>query len=76
MMNTNMMNMLMQIMNGGNPQQMVQGVLQRNPQINAILQQQKQSGLSMEQYVKQLAQQRGVDIQPMVNNLRQRGMKF
>lgn len=74
-MNGNPMNILMQMMSGGNPQQMLQGAVQNNPQLKAILNQQKQSGMSMEQYVRQLAQQQGVDINPMVQFLHQRGIK-
>lgn len=71
----NPMQILMQMMSGGNPQAMLQNAMQRNPQLQAILNQQKQSGMSMEQYVKQLAQQQGVDINPMVQFLNQRGIK-
>ena len=69
------MQILMQMMNGGNPQAMFQQAMQRNPQLQAILNQQKQSGMSMEQYVRQLAKQQNVDIEPMLNMLRQRGIK-
>lgn len=71
----NPMQILMQMMSGGNPQQMLQSAMQNNPQLRAILNQQKQSGMSMEQYVRQLAQQNGVDINPMVSFLNQRGIR-
>ena len=71
----NPMQILMQMMSGGNPQAMLQNAMQRNPQLQAILNQQKQSGMSMEQYVRQLAKQQNVDIEPMLNMLRQRGIK-
>ena len=75
-MNGNPMQILMQMMSGGNPQEMLQTAMKnKNPQLNAVLNQQKQSGMSMEQFVKQLAQQQGVDINPMVNYLHQMGMK-
>lgn len=74
-MNGNPMNILMQMMSGGNPQVMLQNAMQRNPQLQAILNQQKQSGMSMEQYVRQIAKQQNVDIEPMLNMLRQRGIK-
>ena len=69
------MQILTQMMSGGNPQQMLQNAMKNNPQLGAILNQQKQSGLSMEQYVRQIAKQQNVDINPMVNFLRQRGLK-
>ena len=74
-MNGNPMQILMQMMSGGNPQAMLQNAVKQNPQLQAVLNQQKQSGMSMEQYVRQLAQQNGVDINPMVQFLRQRGIK-
>lgn len=75
-MNNNMLSMLMQMMGGSNPQQMVQNIITRNPQMNAILQQQKNSGLNMEQYVRQIAKQRNIDIEPMIKMMRQRNIKF
>lgn len=72
----NPMQILMQMMSGGNPQQFMQNMIQQNPQANAILQQQKQSGLNMEQYARQYAQQHNINIDQMINALRQRGMKF
>lgn len=69
------MQILMQMMSGGNPQAMLQNAMKQNPQLQAILNQQKQSGMSMEQYVRQVAKQQGVDIEPMLNMLRQRGIK-
>lgn len=74
-MNGNPMQILMQMMSSGNPQAMLQNAMKQNPQLQAVLNQQKQSGMSMEQYVRQLAQQNGVDINPMVQFLRQRGIK-
>lgn len=71
----NPMQILMQMMNGGNPQAMLQNAMKQNPQLQAILNQQKQSGMSMEQYVRQVAKQQNVDIEPMLNMLRQRGIK-
>lgn len=71
----NPMQILMQMMSGGNPQVMLQNAVQKNPQLQAILNQQKQSGMSMEQYVRQIAKQQNVDIEPMLNMLRQRGIK-
>lgn len=74
-MNGNPMQILMQMMSGGNTQAMLQNAMKQNPQLQAILNQQKQSGMSMEQYVRQLAQQNGVDINPMIQFLNQRGIK-
>ena len=72
----NPMQVLMQMMNGGgNPQALLQNALQNNPRISAILNQQRQSGMSMEQFVRDYAQKNNVDINPMVDFLRKRGIK-
>lgn len=75
-MNNNAMQIIRQIMSSrGNPQQIVQNVARQNPQFNALLNQQKQSGMSMEQFVRQYAKQNNIDINPMVEMLRKNGMK-
>lgn len=70
------MQILMQMMSSGNPQQMMQNMARQNPQINAILNQQKQSGMSMEQFARQYAKQNNIDIDSMINVMKRRGMKF
>lgn len=50
---------------GNNPQQILQVLVQRNPQMQSILNQMQylqQSGLTMEQYIMQLAMQRNIPI--------------
>ena len=70
------MQFLMQMLsNGGNPQQIMQNMIQQNPQMNAVLNQVKQSGMSMEQYARQYARQNNIDIDQMLNTLKQRGLK-
>lgn len=74
-MNGNPMQMLMQMLSSGqNPQIMMQNMLQNNPRVNAVLKQVQQSGMSMEQYVRQYAKQNNIDIEPMINALRKRGL--
>lgn len=74
-MNGNPIMALMQLMNmGRNPQEIVQNAISQNPQVSAIMQQAKQSGMSMEQFTRQFAKQNGIDINPMINAMRQRGM--
>lgn len=70
----NPMNAIMQMMSGGgNPQQMVQMLMQRNPQFSAIMNQVKNSGMTTEQYARQYAKQNGINIDQMVNALRRKG---
>ena len=71
------MQMLMQMMaNGGNPQQILQNMMQNNPRMRAILNQARNSGMSMEQYARQYAKQNNIDIDSMMNTMRQMGAKF
>ena len=65
--------MILQLLSSGNPQQAVQNLMKQNPQFNAVLNQAKQSG-SIEQYVRQYAQQNNIDLEPILNTLRQRGI--
>ena len=76
-MNGNPMQFLMQLMSSGNnPQQIVQNMMRQNPQFNAMLNQQKQSGMTMEQFARQYAKQNNIDIDSMANMLRNSGAKF
>lgn len=68
------MNLLMGLLSG-NPEQTVQQLIGRNPNANAILQQVKQSGMSMKDFTLNYAKQNGVDMQPLLNMLAQRGIK-
>ena len=61
---------------GGNPQQMMQSMMQQNPQMRAIFNQQKQSGMTMEQYARQYAKQNNINIDQMIDTMKKRGMKF
>lgn len=68
------MQMLMQMLSSGvNPRQMVQNIMQNNPQMSAVLNQVKKSGMSMEQYARQYAKQNNINIDQMYNSLKQRG---
>lgn len=72
----NPMQILQMMMQGGNPQAFMQNMLRQNPQMNAIFNQQKNSGLSMEQYARQYAKQNNIDINQLLNNIQQMGRKF
>lgn len=73
----NPMQMIIQMLSsGGNPQQMIQNMMQQNPQINAVLNQARNSGMTMEQYVRQYAKQNNINIDQMVDTLRRNGVKF
>lgn len=64
------------LMSGMNPNQIMQNVLQSNPQAQVILNQMQQSGMTPRQYVMQLAKQNNINLNPMINMLKQRGFKL
>ena len=70
------MNSLMALLNGANnPQQMVDGMIKNNPQMNAVFQQVQQSGMSMKDFTMQYAKNNGINIQPLLNMMSQKGIK-
>lgn len=71
--NNNIMQMLM---GGMNPNQIMQNIMRQNPQAQVILNQMQQSGMSPQQYVQQLARQNNINLNPILNMLRQRGYKI
>ena len=69
-------NLLMGLLTGGNnPEQMVQGLIQSNPNMNAVFQQAKQSGMSMKDFTLNYAKQNGINIQPLINMMSKNGIK-
>ena len=59
----NIINMITQIMmNGQNPNQIVQQMLQQNPQAQVLFNQMQQSGMSPKDFVLQYAKQNNIDI--------------
>ncbi len=72
-----MQQMLMQAMSGqGNPQQIVEQIASQNPQARAMLNQMRQSGMSPQQFTMQYAKQHGIDLNPMLEQMKRSGMKF
>ena len=72
----NNMNIMQMLMSGMNPNAIIQNIIQSNPQAQIILNQMKQIGMNPQQYVMQLAKQNNVDLNPMLNMLKQRGYRF
>lgn len=76
-MQNNPLAMIMQMMNSGtNPQQLMQQIVSQNPQLQVMLNQAQQSGMSPKDYALQFAKQNNINIQPLVNMLGQRGIKL
>lgn len=76
--NTNPLNGLMQFLNGGgDPQKLVEQVLQENPQARQFMQQMKNTanGRSPKEMALQLARQRGMDPDQLVQMVNRVGRK-
>lgn len=69
-------NIFQMLLSGMNPQQIMQNIIQSNPQAQVIINQMQQSGMTPQQYAMQLAKQNNINLSPMLNMLRQRGYKI
>ena len=75
-MNNNIMNVLMQmVMGGANPQQILQNMMNQNPQMRGMINQINQSGMTPQQYLNQYAKQNNINLDnnPLVQMLKQQG---
>ena len=74
--NNNYMNNLNQLLTmGNNPQQIVQNAIARNPQLQQTFSQIGSNGVSAKQLVMQIAQQRGIDVNQMIQFLQSKGIR-
>ena len=66
-MNSNPQAYFQQLLQMGNtPQQIMQNLINQNPQMQVLFNQMQQSGLTTEQFIMQMAKQRGVPINPQM----------
>lgn len=73
------MQMIFQMMQmGNNPQQILNTIVNQNPQARALMNQINNSGMSPQDYLRQYAKQNNIDLDknPMVQMLKSRGAKF
>lgn len=76
MMNNQIINMLMPLFSGNvNPNQILQGMVSKNPQMNAVLNQMKTSGMTPMQFLQQYAKQNNIDLKPYMDMLAKKGIK-
>lgn len=74
--NNNYMNNLNQLLSmGNNPQQIIQNAIAQNPQLQQTFSQIKTGG-NMKALVMQIAQQRGIDINQMIQFLQSKGIRM
>nr|DAY29880.1 MAG TPA: hypothetical protein [Caudoviricetes sp.] len=76
-MNNNPMQFLMQLMRvGSNPNQILNSLMMQNPQMQTILEQVKQSGMSAKDFTIQYAQKNNIDLNGIVQMLSNYGIKL
>lgn len=72
-MNNNIINFILQTMTSGiNPQQLIQ----QNPQMQILMNQMQQSGMNMRDFTMQYAKQNNINLEPIIQQLNQRGIKL
>lgn len=74
--NNPMQQMLQMLSMSNNPNQVVQILAQQNPNVQAILNQMQQSGMTPQQFAMQYARQNNIDINQVANAFRKMGGKF
>lgn len=74
--NNPMQQMLQMLSMSNNPNQVVQMLTQQNPNVQAILNQMQQSGMTPQQFAMQYARQNNIDINQVANAFRKMGGKF
>lgn len=76
-MNNNMFNLLSQFINvSNNPNTIIQMLINQNPQYRQVFNQMQSSGMSPKDFVNQYAKQNNIDISPIVNEMKKRGIKL
>lgn len=73
-MNNNIINFI--LANASNPQQVIQNMIAQNPQVQVLFNQMKQSGMSMRDFTLQYAKQNNINLQPILQQLNQCGIKL
>ncbi len=73
----NLYNVFSQIIGmGNNPQQIFQNMINNNPQLQVVLNQMQQSGLSSKEYALQFAKQNNININPIIEMFQKRGIRL
>ena len=70
----NIINLILQ--SYANPQQVVQQMINQNPQAQILMNQMQQSGMSMRDFTLQYARQNNINLQPILQQLTQHGIKL
>ena len=73
-MNNNIINFI--LASAGNPQQVIQQMITQNPNAQILMNQMQQSGMSMRDFTLQYAKQNNINLQPILQQLNQHGIKL
>lgn len=75
--NNNYMNNLNQLLSmGQNPQQIIQNAIAQNPQLQQTFSQMQQNNMTPRDMCMQIAQQRGINLNQMIQFMNQRGFRI
>ena len=73
----NIVDLIMRIMtNVQNPNQVIEQLINNNPQARALFTQMKQNNMSIKDFTLQYAKQNNINIETILNTLSQRGIKL
>ena len=61
------------LMSGNSPQQIINIMMQNNPQVKSTFEQMRNSGMSSRDFVTQYAKQNNINIEPLINMMNQSG---
>ena len=75
-MNNNLLQIMQMINPNMNPNQIMQQMISQNPQLQTILNQAQQSGMTPQQFAMQYAKQNNINIQPLIQMFNQKGIKL
>ena len=75
--NNNYMNNLNQLLSmGQSPQQIIQNAIAQNPQLQQTFSQMQQNNMTPRDMCMQIAQQRGINLNQMIQFMNQRGFRI
>lgn len=73
----NVINSIMQIIQtGNNPEMLISNLAKNNPQLQSLLNQKQQNGMSWKELTMQYANQNNVNLTPLIQGLSQKGIKL
>lgn len=76
-MTNNLANIVMTLItNGQNPNEVLNNLIQKNPQYQFMMNQMKQSGMNIKDFTLQYAKQNNINLEPTIKVLENQGIKL